>query len=63
MGIAVRNISIINGARHLGNTEMVGQKMEEVSMTIQATMKAQLYVHSVDAKVDTFIFNAIFQLE
>ena len=58
---AVRIISIINGARPLGNTEMVGQKMEKVLMTIQETRKAQLYAHSVDAKVNTFAFNAIFK--
>ena len=63
MGIAVRIISFLNGARHLVNTEMVGQNMEEVLMTIHATMKAQLYAHSVDAKVITFVFNAIFIFE
>ena len=63
MGIAVRIISIMNGARHLVNTEMVGQKIEEVLMTIHATMKAQPYAHSVDAKVNTFVFNAIFKFK
>ena len=63
MVIAVRIISIINGARHLENMEMAGQKIMEVLMTIHATMKAQLYAHSVDAKVSTFIFNAIFIFE
>ena len=43
--------------------EMAGQKIMEVLMTIHATMKAQLYAHSVDAKVSTYIFNAIFIFE
>ena len=63
MGIAVRIISTINGALLQGNMEMAGQKMVEFLMTIQATMKAQLYAHSVDAEVIIFVFDPIFIFE
>ena len=65
MGMAVRTISTMNGARHLVNTEMVGilGKIMEFLMTIHSTVKAQPYAHSVDAEVITFVFNAIFIFE